>query len=92
MTEEKGKEKPEEPNKERPEDFEVLAEWTIRRLRPLQEVSEEDDSEKYKRWVLYSLGLDKLHQDIFLHLEKNLRSTTTDIANEFDISSNTARK
>ena len=42
MTEEKGKEKPEEPNKERPEDFEVLAEWTIRRLRPLQEVSEED--------------------------------------------------
>ena len=91
MTEEKGKEKLEE-KKESPEDFEILAEWTIRRLRPLQEVSEEDDSEKYKRWVLYSLGLDRLHQDIYLHLEKNLRSTTTDIATEFDISSNTARK
>lgn len=92
MTEEKGKEKQEVSEKERSEDFEILAEWTIRRLRPLQEVSEEDSSEKFKRWVLYSLGLDKLHQDIFLHLEKNLRSTTTDIASEFDISSNTARK
>jgi predicted transcriptional regulator len=91
VTEEKGKEKLEE-KKESSEDFEILAEWTIRRLRPLQEASEEDDSEKYKRWVLYSLGLDRLHQDIYLHLEKNLRSTTTDIATEFDISSNTARK
>ncbi len=38
------------------------------------------------------MGLDKLHQDIYLYLEKNLRSTTTDIASEFDISPNTARK
>jgi hypothetical protein len=78
--------------KEKPDDFEILAEWTIRRLRPLQDVSDEDYPEKVKRWVIYSLGLDKLHQDIYLHLEENLRSTTTDIASAFDISPNTARK
>lgn len=86
------KAKPEEEREESPGDFEVLAEWTIRRLRPLQDVSEEDYPEKAKRWVLFSLGLDKLHQDIFLHLEENYRSTTTDIASKFNISPNTARK
>jgi predicted transcriptional regulator len=73
-------------------EFEVLAEWTVRRLRPLEEEAEEDYTEKAKRWVLYSLGLDKLHQDIFLYLEKRLRTTTTEIATEFNISPNTARK
>jgi hypothetical protein len=84
--------KQEEEKEERPGDFEVLAEWTIRRLRPLQDVSEEDYPENAKRWVLFALGLDKLHQDIFLYLEENYRSTTTDIASKFDISPNTARK
>jgi|GEM_PF-2328340 len=84
--------KQEEEREERLGDFEVLAEWTIRRLRPLQDVSEEDYAENAKRWVLFALGLDKLHQDIFLCLEENYRSTTTDIASKFDISPNTARK
>ncbi len=96
MSEETKKEKREETKqvskKEGTNEFEVLAEWTVRRLRPLQGVSEEDYPEKVKRWVIYSLGLDKLHQDIFLYLEENFRSTTTDIAREFDISPNTARK
>jgi predicted transcriptional regulator len=96
MSEETKKEKSEETKKvarkDETEEFEVLAEWTVRRLRPLQDVSEEDYPEKIKRWVIHSLGLDKLHQDIFLHLEKNIRSTTTDIATQFDISPNTARK
>jgi hypothetical protein len=73
-------------------DFETLAEWTIRRLRPLEELTEEDYTERVKRWVLYSIGLEKIHQDIFLYLEEKLRSTTTDIATEFAISPNTARK
>ena len=72
--------------------FETLAEWTIRRLRPLGELTEEDYTERVKRWVLYSIGLEKIHQDIFLYLEEKLRSTTTDIASEFEISPNTARK
>jgi len=72
--------------------FETLAEWTIRRLRPLGELREEDYTERVKRWVLYSIGLEKVHQDIFLYLEEELRSTTTDIASEFEISPNTARK
>ena len=96
MSEEIKREKSEETKKparkDKTEDFEILAEWTVRRLRPLQDVSEEDYPEKIKRWVIYSLGLDKLHQDIFLYLEEKFRSTTTDIASEFDISPNTARK
>jgi predicted transcriptional regulator len=82
----------EEGEEEKEGEFEVLAEWTVRRLRPLEEEAEEDYTEKAKRWVLYSLGLDKLHQDIFLYLEKKLRTTTTEIATEFNISPNTARK
>lgn len=74
------------------EDFEVLAEWTIRRLRPLETIPEEDYPEKAKRWVLYSLGLEELHQDLFLYLEKRIRTTTTEIAKEFGISPTTARK
>lgn len=72
--------------------FEVLAEWTVRRLRPLEESDQDDYTEKVKRWVLYSLGLDKLHQDIFLYLEKKLRSTSTEVAEAFSVSPNTARK
>ena len=72
--------------------FETLAEWTIRRLRPLEDLTEEGYTERVKRWVLYSIGLEKIHQDIFLYLEEKLRSTTTDIASEFEISPNTARK
>jgi predicted transcriptional regulator len=86
------KEKQEEEREERPGDFEVLAEWTIRRLRPLQDVSEKDHTENAKRWVLFALGLGKPQQDIFLYLEDTIRSTTTDIASKFDISPNTARK
>jgi DNA-binding transcriptional regulator YhcF (GntR family) len=74
------------------EKYDVLAEWTIRRLRPLEDIPDENRAEEIKRWVLYSIGLDKIHQDIFLHLEEHYRSTTTDIAKEFEISPNTARK
>ena len=73
-------------------DFDVLAEWTVRRLRPIEAEGGEDYPEKVKRWVLYSLGLDKLHQDIYLYLEKKYRITSTDIAKEFQVSPNTARK
>jgi len=74
------------------EKFEILAEWVIRKLRPLELIPAERREEVIKRWVLYSLGLDKLAQDIYLYLEKCRGVTTTEIAKEFNISPNTARK
>ncbi|HUS77161.1 MAG TPA: hypothetical protein VM050_00650 [Patescibacteria group bacterium] len=73
-------------------EFDMLAEWTIRRLRPLENLTGEGLTERVKRWVLYSIGLERIHQDIYLHLEEHLRSTTTNIASEYNISPNTARK
>ena len=74
------------------DEYDVMAEWTIRRLRPLSDLPEDSKAEEIKRWVLYSIGLEKIHQDIFLHLEESYRSTTSDIAREFEVSPNTARK
>ena len=73
------------------EKFEVLAEWVIRRLR-VPEPPLEGGEEVVKRWVLYSLGLDKLAQDIYLYIEKRGSATSTEIAKHFNISPNTARK
>ncbi|MBN1682097.1 HTH domain-containing protein [Candidatus Bathyarchaeota archaeon] len=74
------------------EEFDVLAEWTIRRLRPLDDLEEENYTERVKRWVLFSLGLNKEPQDIYLFLESKVRSTSTEIAEKFGMSPNTARK
>ncbi len=72
------------------EDFEVLAEWTIRKLRDID--LDRADREKIIRWVLYSLGVKDLGIDIYLYLKKVKRSTTTEIAEKFNISPTTARK
>ncbi|MBM3292435.1 hypothetical protein FJY84_07120 [Candidatus Bathyarchaeota archaeon] len=74
------------------QEFDVLAEWTVRRLRPLENLQEENYTEKVKRWVLYSLGLDREPQDIYLFLESKMRSTSTEIGEKFSMSPNTARK
>jgi len=74
------------------EEFEVLAEWVIRKLRVPEGVPEEKREEIIKRWVLYSLGLDKLAQDIYLFIEQRKSVTSTEIAKHFNISPNTARK
>jgi DNA-binding Lrp family transcriptional regulator len=93
MSEEEKKEEMEEVREEGEKgEFEILAEWTIRRLRPLDASSEDDYQEKVKRWILYSLGLDKITQDIFLYLEKAGRTTTTEVSSKFGMSPNTARK
>lgn len=72
------------------EEFEVIVEWIIRKLK-LPEFTGENVEERIKRWVLYSLGLDEKTQDIYLYLEKVGSSTTTEIAKEFNISPTTAR-
>lgn len=76
-----------EEREEKAEEFEVVAEWVIRRLKKI----ETDDVEKVKRWVLTSLGLDELAQNIYLYLERVESSTTTEIAKVFGISPTTAR-
>jgi hypothetical protein len=92
MSEEEKKGEAVKGDEEEEGEFEALAEWTIRRLRAPESSSEGNYAEKAKRWVLYSLGLDKLSQDIFLYLQRAGSTTTTEIAKEFDMSPNTARK
>ena len=70
------------------EDFEILAEWTIRKLRDIDTM----DREKILRWVLYSLGVKDLGIDIYIYLQKKRRATTTEIAEKFNISPTTARR
>ena len=73
-------------------EFEVLVEWTIRKLKLPEKIPEDKKEEIIKRWMLYSLGLDEMAQDIYLYLEKRKSSTSTEIAKKFNISPNTARK
>mgnify|MGYP000282916586 CR=1 FL=1 len=72
------------------DNYEILAEWTIRKLRDID--IEKADKEKILRWVLYSLGVKDLGIDIYLYLRNARRSTTTEIAEKFNISPTTARK
>jgi len=70
------------------EKFEVLAEWTIRKLKDI----ETKDKDKIIRWVLYSLGVKDVGADIYLYLREKKRATTTEIADRFSISPTTARR
>jgi len=72
------------------EGFTILAEWTIRKLRKID--FEKADEEEIIRWVLYSLGIEKLGQDIYLYLREKGSATSTEIAEKFGISPATARK
>jgi len=74
------------------EEFEVLAEWIVRKLRLPEAIPEEKREEYIKRWVMYSLGLEKTAQDIYLYIERKGSVTSTEIAKQFNISPNTARK
>jgi len=74
------------------EEFEVLAEWVIRKLRLPEAIPAEKREEIIKRWVLYSLGLEKIAQDIYLYIEQKGSVTSTEVAKQFNISPNTARK
>jgi len=71
------------------ERFEVLAEWTVRKLRDLEG---EKNPEVIIRWVLYSLGVKDLGIDIYFYLREHRRATTTEIAEHFNVSPTTARR
>ena len=72
------------------DEFEVYAEWIIRRLRELDPKSA--DAEKIIKWVLYSLGVKDIGVKIYLYLREKRRATTTEIAEKFSISPATARR
>lgn len=71
-------------------DFTILAEWTIRKLRKIDFTSA--DKEIIIRWILYSLGIEKLGQDIYIYIRERGSATSTEIAEKFGISPATARK
>jgi len=71
-------------------EFMILAEWVIRKLRKID--FEKADDETIIRWILYSLGVEKLGQDIYLYLRERESATSTEIAEAFKISPATARK
>jgi len=71
-------------------EFKILAEWVIRKLRKID--FENADEETIIRWVLYSLGVEKMGQDIYLFLRERNSVTTTEIAEHFGMSPTTARK
>jgi len=75
---------------EESEEFMILAEWVIRKLRKID--FEKADDETIIRWILYSLGIEKLGQDIYLYLREKESATSTEIAEAFKISPATARK
>ena len=53
---------------------------------------EDRREEVIKRWVLYSLGLDRMAQDVYLYIERKGSATSTEVARRFNVSPNTARK
>lgn len=71
-------------------EFTILAEWVVRKLRKID--FENADKETIIRWILYSLGIEKLGQDIYIYLRNKGSATSTEIAEEFNISPATARK
>jgi len=67
-------------------EFQIFAEWRIKRIpEPLKE-PKETYSERVKEWALSSIGLDEMAQDIFLYLEKIEMGTAEDLAKRFESS------
>ena len=72
------------------DDFEVIAEWIIRKLRDIDLSAADPD--RVIRWVLYSLGVKDLGVDIYMYIRSVGRVTSTEIAEKFKISPTTARR
>lgn len=72
------------------EEFDVIAEWIIRKLK-FPDMSPANPTEVIK-WVLNSLGVKDLGVDIYLYLRNVRRATSTEIADKFKISPTTARR
>ena len=66
------------------EEFQVYAEWKIRRLpEPLKE-PKDTYNERVRRWAMSSIGIESVAQDLLLYLDKVKMATTEDLADHFD--------
>jgi len=67
--------------------FEVLAEWRIRRIKP----PKRKDKDEALRWALASLGLEEGEQKIYLYVKSRDAVTAEDLVKEFNIEIESAR-
>jgi len=65
-------------------DFQIFAEWRIKRIPEPSKEPKETYNERVKRWALSSIGLEEKAQDIFLYLEKIEMGTAEDLARRFE--------
>lgn len=66
-------------------EFQVFAEWRIRRIPEPPREPRETYNERVKRWTLSSIGVEGMTQDIFLYLEKADMATVDDLAKHFKL-------
>ncbi|RLE87948.1 MAG: hypothetical protein DRN04_17635 [Thermoprotei archaeon] len=67
--------------------FEVLAEWRIRRIRPPKSKNEDETL----KWALTSLGLEEDEQKVYLYVKSKDVATIEDLVKEFNIEEGKAR-
>jgi hypothetical protein len=66
-------------------EYESLAEWRIRRIPEPPKDPKETYEERIKGWVLSSIGIDGVAQDLFLYLEKVEMATAEDLASHVGV-------
>jgi DNA-binding transcriptional ArsR family regulator len=67
-------------------EFQIFAEWRIKRIPEPSKEPRETYNERVKMWALSSIGLEERAQDVFLYLEKIEMGTAEDLAKRFEIS------
>jgi len=70
---------------------EVLAEWKIRRIHQPPKEPFETYRERTERWVLHSLGVEELAQDMYMYLATRKEATLEELAEKFNVSEDEAR-
>jgi len=68
-------------------EYEPLAEWRIRRIPEPPREPRETYEERLKGWVLKSIGIDGLAQDLYMYLEKMEMATAEDLASHVGVGS-----
>jgi len=73
------------------EPSEVLAEWRVRRVAPPGRDPVETYGERVDRWLLYSLGVEGVAQDVYLYLRSRREATLEEVAKRFSLDEEKAR-